>query len=216
MIQLAFESVVILTRRKFKDTPMFQASKKQIFISMLAGAALLTACGNSGQPASDTQIETNEVVAAEVEAGPTIVDLAVGSDDLSTLVAAVTAAGLVDTLNGAGPFTVFAPTNEAFSKLPAGTVETLVRPENKDKLTAILTYHVVGSEVMAADLVQAIKDNGGSYTITTLNGDTLRATIVAGSVVLKDTSGQFSKVIVTDLDASNGVVHLVNNVAIPK
>ena len=191
---------------------MPKTSKIIACVSVLAFASFSSACNSY----SSGHSETTKVAAPMVETAPTIVELAVGSDDLTTLVAAVTAAGLVDTLNSAGQFTVFAPTNAAFAKLPAGTVETLVMPENKDKLASILTYHVVGAEVMAADLVQAIKDSGGSYTVPTVNGDSLTASIINENVYLQDSNGEFSKVIATDLDASNGVVHLLDSVVLPK
>lgn len=152
----------------------------------------------------------------EAKVSPTIVGLAVGSDQLTTLVAAVKAADLVDTLNSAGPFTVFAPTNAAFDKLPEGTVGTLLLPENKATLSSILTYHVVSGEVMAADLIKAITDNDGKYEVPTVNGGSLIAKIVDGEVFLKDAKGGMSKVIATDLDASNGVVHLIDSVVMPK
>lgn len=151
---------------------------------------------------------------AAAEAG-TIVAIAAGNDDLSTLVAAVTAADLVDTLNSDGPFTVFAPPNSAFAKLPEGTVETLLLPENKATLAGVLTYHVVAGEVMAADLVQAITDNGGTYTVTTVNGAALTASIVDGNVILTDAAGGTATVTATDIDASNGVVHLIDTVVMP-
>ena len=151
---------------------------------------------------------------AAVETG-TIVAVAAGNDALSTLVAAVTAADLVDTLNSDGPFTVFAPPNDAFAKLPEGTVETLLMPENKATLAGILTYHVVAGEVMAADLVQAITDNGGTFTVTTVNGADLTASIVDGNVILTDATGGTATVTATDIDASNGVVHLIDTVVMP-
>ena len=151
---------------------------------------------------------------AAVETG-TIVAVAAGTDALSTLVAAVTAADLVDTLNSDGPFTVFAPPNDAFAKLPEGTVETLLMPENKATLAGILTYHVVAGEVMAADLVQAITDNGGTFTVTTVNGADLTASIVDGNVILTDATGGTATVTATDIDASNGVVHLIDTVVMP-
>ena len=151
---------------------------------------------------------------AAAEAG-TIVTIAASNDDLSTLVAAVTAADLVETLNSDGPFTVFAPPNSAFAKLPEGTVETLLMPENKATLAGVLTYHVVAGEVMAADLVQAITDNGGTYTVTTVNGAALTASIVDGNVVLTDAAGGTATVTATDIDASNGVVHLIDTVVMP-
>lgn len=191
---------------------MFTTSKKIACASMLVATSFLTACNTP----AETEMKPVEMPVTEAATQSTIVELAVGSDDLTTLVAAVTAAGLVDTLNSAGPFTVFAPTNAAFAKLPAGTVETLVKPENKTMLTSILTYHVVGGEVMAGDLVKAIGDNGGSYTVPTVNGGTLTASIMDGKVYLTDANGGRAEVIATDLDASNGVVHLINTVVMPK
>lgn len=200
---------------------MLDMSKKVAFGSALFATSFLTACNAStptDTPTAQAPAETMTVEAPmeAVVTQPTIVELAVSSDDLTTLVAAVTAADLVDTLNSAGPFTVFAPTNAAFDKLPAGTVGTLVQPENKAMLTSILTYHVVGSEVMAADLVKAIGDNGGEYMVPTVNGGTLTASVTDGKVFLTDGMGGQSQVIATDLDASNGVVHLIDTVVMPK
>jgi len=146
---------------------------------------------------------------------PTIVDVAVGNDNFTTLVAAVKAADLVSVLNSDGPFTVFAPVNDAFAKLPKGTVETLLKPENKATLTTILTYHVVAGKFMAADVVAAIKDNEGSFTIPTVQGGELIATIKDGNVILTDVGGNISTVIITDVEASNGVVHAIDSVVIP-
>jgi len=134
--------------------------------------------------------------------GKTVVDVAAGNPDFSTLVAAVKAAGLVDTLSGTGPFTVFAPTNAAFAKLPAGTVENLLKPENKDQLTAILTYHVVAGEVKAADVVKLT-------TATTVNGKAVSIDASNG-VKINDAT-----VTATDIDASNGVIHVIDTVIIP-
>lgn len=153
---------------------------------------------------------------AEGHATKTIVETAVGNPDFSTLVAAVTAAGLVDTLSGEGPFTVFAPTNAAFAALPAGTVDTLLKPENKPTLTKVLTYHVVAGKVKAADLVAAINAHGGSYTVTTVSGDTLTATLSHGSVKLTDESGGVSTVTATDLKQKNGIIHVIDKVLLPK
>jgi uncharacterized surface protein with fasciclin (FAS1) repeats len=144
-----------------------------------------------------------------------IVETAVSNDNLSTLVAAVTQAGLVETLQGDGPFTVFAPTNAAFAKLPEGTVETLLKDENKDVLAGILTYHVVGAKVKAGKLGGLIQANGGNYTIETVNGDPLVASVVDGSVILTDTQGNTSTVIATDIKTSNGVVHVIDTVVLP-
>ncbi len=145
-----------------------------------------------------------------------IVENAVNSKDHTTLVAAVEAAGLVATLSGAGPFTVFAPTNEAFAKLPAGTVETLVKPENKQKLTTILTYHVVGKKVMSDALVKMIKDGGGSVDVPTVSGHTLKAAVQGSSVVLTDENGGTAKVTIADVVQSNGVIHVIDGVLLPK
>jgi uncharacterized surface protein with fasciclin (FAS1) repeats len=148
-------------------------------------------------------------------AAGTIVDVAVGNSAFSTLVAAVKAADLVGALAGAGPLTVFAPTNDAFAKLPAGTVEALVKPEAKGTLTSILTYHVVAGKVSAADVVAAINAGGGSATLTTLAGGTITATLDGSSVVLTDAKGGKSRVIATDVAASNGVIHAIDTVVMP-
>ena len=145
----------------------------------------------------------------------TIVGVAASNDNFSTLVAAVQAADLVETLNSDGPFTVFAPTNEAFGKLPDGTVNTLLKPENKGTLTSILTYHVVSGKFMATDVLDAIKKNGGKFMITTVNGEKLKAYIKDGKVMLKDSKGNESKIILTDVDASNGVIHAIDTVVMP-
>ncbi|MEM0986554.1 MAG: fasciclin domain-containing protein [Pseudomonadota bacterium] len=166
--------------------------------------------------AEDMAEDAADAVTGEADAPGTIVEVAVGTEDLSTLVAAVTAAGLVDTLNSEGPFTVFAPPNSAFEKLPEGTVETLVQPDQKETLTGILTYHVVAGEVKAADLVAAITgEEDGTLEITTVNGATLTASIVDGAPVLTDAAGNTSNIIATDVDASNGVVHLIDTVVMP-
>ena len=146
----------------------------------------------------------------------TVVDVAVGSKDHTTLVAAVKAADLVSTLQSAGPFTVFAPTNEAFAKLPKGTVENLLKPENKATLTKILTYHVVAGNVDAAAVLKAITDGKGKATLKTVSGGTLTASLKNGKVVLTDEKGGTSIVVATDLKAGNGVVHVIDTVVMPK
>jgi len=145
----------------------------------------------------------------------TIVDNAMNSKDHTTLVAAVKAAGLVDTLSGTGPFTVFAPTNEAFAKLPAGTVDTLVKPENKDMLTKILTYHVVAGHMTSKDIAATIKAGGGTATLTTVQGEPLTATMKMGKLVLTDVKGGMSTVTIKDVMQSNGVIHVVDTVLMP-
>lgn len=152
---------------------------------------------------------------AAAQTPATVVDIAAGSRDHSTLGAAVQAAGLVDTLKGSGPFTVFAPTNAAFGKLPAGTVDNLLKPENKGTLTSVLTYHVVPGRLMAADVARAIQSGGGSATVTTVQGGRLTARVENGAVVLTDAKGGKARVTATDLSAGNGVVHVIDTVVMP-
>lgn len=152
---------------------------------------------------------------AAVPAAATVVDGAAGSPAHTTLVAAVKAAGLVETLSGTGPFTVFAPTNAAFAKLPAGTVETLLKPENKATLTSILTYHVVPGKIAAADVLAAIKAGGGKAELTTVQGGKLTGSIVDGKVILTDAKGGTSTVTATDIMESNGVIHVIDTVVMP-
>jgi uncharacterized surface protein with fasciclin (FAS1) repeats len=145
-----------------------------------------------------------------------IVENAMNSKDHTTLVAAVKAAGLVDTLSSSGPFTVFAPTNEAFNKLPAGTVDTLVKPENKATLTKILTYHVVPGKMSAADLTAKIKQGEGKAMLKTVEGEELTAEMAAGKIMLADAKGGKSQVTIGDVNQSNGVIHVIDTVLMPK
>ncbi len=145
-----------------------------------------------------------------------IVDVASSSKDHTTLVAAVKAADLVGTLKSKGPFTVFAPTNAAFDKLPAGTVATLLKPENKATLSGILTYHVVAGKLDAKAVLAAIKKGNGSVTLKTVGGGDLKASVVKGKVVLTDAKGGKATVTATDLEASNGVIHVINSVLLPE
>lgn len=145
----------------------------------------------------------------------TIVENAVNSNDHTTLVAAVKAAGLVDTLSSAGPFTVFAPTNAAFAKLPAGTVDTLVKPENKDTLTKILTYHVVAGRMTGKEIMAAIKAGGGKASLTTVQGEPLVASMMNGKLMLTDAKGGMASVTIKDVMQSNGVIHVVDTVLMP-
>lgn len=155
-------------------------------------------------------------VFSTANAQKTVVDIAVGSKDHSTLVAAVKAAGLVETLQSAGPFTVFAPVNAAFGKLPAGTVESLLKPENKATLAKVLTYHVVAGNLDAAAVVKAITDGGGKVTVKTVSGGSLTASLKDGKVILTDENGGVSTVVATDLKAGNGVIHVIDTVVLPK
>ena len=145
-----------------------------------------------------------------------IVENAVNSKDHTTLVAAVQAAGLVETLQGAGPFTVFAPTNDAFGKLPAGTVDTLLKPENKDQLVKVLTCHVVGANALAATIGGMIKDDGGNHAVKTLGGCVLQAKMDGDKITLTDENGGVSTVTIADVKQSNGVIHVVDTVILPK
>ena len=148
--------------------------------------------------------------------GKDVVDIAIGSPAHTTLVAAVKAADLVGTLKSKGPFTVFAPTNDAFAKLPAGTVETLLKPENKGKLAGILTYHVIAGNLMANDVVAAIKKGNGKAEVTTVNGQKLTITLMGDKVMITDASGNSAHVTTADLKGTNGVVHVIDGVLLPK
>ena len=145
-----------------------------------------------------------------------IVENAVNSADHTTLVAAVKAAGLVETLSGPGPFTLFAPTNAAFDALPAGTVETLLKPENKDQLVKILTAHVVAGDLKAKDLMKKAAMMDGKAELTTVSGDTLTFWSKDGKAYVTDESGAAAEVAIADVDQSNGVIHVVNKVLLPK
>ena len=144
-----------------------------------------------------------------------IIENAVNSADHTTLVAAVKAAGLVETLSGAGPFTVFAPTNEAFAKLPAGTVETLLKPENKDQLVKILTCHVVAANAMAADVSKMVADDGGAHTVKTVGGCEFTAMEKDGKIMIKDGQGNVANVTIADVKQKNGVIHVIDTVLLP-
>lgn len=144
-----------------------------------------------------------------------IVDIAISSKDHTTLVTALKAAGLVETLKGAGPFTVFAPTNAAFDKLPKGKVESLLNPESKTTLSGILTYHVVSGNLDAATVVKAIKAGKGKAVLKTVNGAKLTATLKGDKVILKDTKGGVSMITATDLKGTNGIIHVIDTVLMP-
>ncbi len=154
-------------------------------------------------------------VATAIPQTKDIVDVAIGSNDHTTLVAAVKAAGLVETLKAKGPFTIFAPSNAAFTKLPAGTVDNLLKPESKDALGKILTYHVVAGNLDAAAVTEAITKGNGKAELITVNGAKLTASIEGGKVILADAKGNKSHVTATDLKGSNGVVHVIDTVVMP-
>jgi uncharacterized surface protein with fasciclin (FAS1) repeats len=182
---------------------MTRSVPKKLGALTLAAVMTLAACGSDGEDTS-SPAETTEA-AAEVG---TIVDVAAGNPDFETLVAAVTAAELGETLSGEGPFTVFAPTNDAFAALPEGTLDTLLEPANKDQLAGILTYHVVSGAVMAADL-------SDGQVVETVNGATLTVSIDGDSVTLTDAAGGTVNVVATDVEASNGVIHVIDGVLLP-
>jgi uncharacterized surface protein with fasciclin (FAS1) repeats len=200
---------------------------KMIKTSLIASAAALalTACsGNAADaPATEDVAVADETPAAEATDAATatpatdqnIVALASGNADLSTLVAAVKAGGLVETLSGAGPFTVFAPTNAAFAKVDKATLDGLLKPEAKDKLAGILKYHVVAGNVKAADVAKLITDGKGKATIKTVGGGSLTASLDGEKVILTDAKGGKSTITATDIAASNGVVHTIDTVVMP-
>lgn len=189
---------------------------KALFGAVSAAALLAAAPAAFADHHGGMHGQTVMVGGAPMYANKTIVENAVNSPIHTTLVAAVTAAGLVETLSGPGPFTVFAPTDAAFAALPAGTVESLVRPENKATLTTILTYHVVAGRVTAADVIGLIEQGGGSAAITTVSGDTLTASLRDGSVILTDENGGIATVTQADVFQSNGVIHVTDAVSLPK
>ncbi len=182
---------------------------KNAFLAMLAvGTLALSSVSASAQ-------KDPMVGGAAMYPTKTIVENAVNSPIHKTLVAGVKAADLVDTLNGAGPFTVFAPTDDAFGKLPAGTVDTLVKPENKATLTKILTYHVVSGKISSKELAKDIKKGGGKYELTTVQGEKLTATASGGKIMLTDEKGGMATVTIADVFQSNGVIHVVDTVLMP-
>jgi len=160
--------------------------------------------------------ENPNVGGAAMYENKTIVDNAMNSKDHTTLVAAVKAAGLVDTLKGKGPFTVFAPTNEAFAALPKGKVDTLLKPENKDKLTKILTCHVVAADAMSKTITKMIADDMGTHDIKTVGGCVLKAKEAMGKITLTDENGTVAHVTIADVKQSNGVIHVIDKVMLPK
>eukprot|EP01013_Petalomonas_cantuscygni_P023596 TRINITY_DN45076_c0_g1_i1.p1 TRINITY_DN45076_c0_g1~~TRINITY_DN45076_c0_g1_i1.p1 ORF type:complete len:211 (-),score=48.00 TRINITY_DN45076_c0_g1_i1:54-635(-) len=176
----------------------------------------LAACSTEAPQAAVDEGSADAMMdsATTAETG-TIVDVAVGNPDFSTLVTAVTAADLAATLSSDGPFTVFAPTNDAFAKVDPDTLSALLTPEKKADLTALLTYHVVAGELKAADVVKAITDGGGTTVLTTVQGGMLKATLDGDSVILEDEAGGKSTVILTDVEASNGVIHAIDTVVMP-
>ncbi|WP_417426100.1 fasciclin domain-containing protein [Hoeflea sp.] len=182
---------------------------KTILRTLAASAILLSGV-------SLAQAENPMVGGAAMMSDKNIVENAVNSADHTTLVAAVKAAGLVDTLMGEGPFTVFAPTNEAFAALPEGTVDTLLKPENKDQLTKVLTCHVVAADAMSAAIMKMVDDDGGAHPVKTVGGCMLNVTYKGDKIMIEDETGGVANVTIADVDQSNGVIHVTDKVLLPK
>src|SRR5579885_1671537 len=188
-----------------KRFPLFASAAVFAFAAAVAPAPLLA------QMSEKTVI----VGGAPMYPSKNIIQNAVNSKDHTTLVAAVKAAGLVDTLEGKGPFTVFAPTNDAFAKLPAGTVDTLLKPENKGQLTQVLTYHVVPGRITAGDLMEMIKKGGGKATLKTVEGEDLTFEMKDGAIWVWDGKGDAAKITIKNVMQSNGVIHVIDTVLLP-
>ena len=203
---------LLLLNSIFKNFKM-KLIKSLIILSLTA--VLISSCGEAKKEEVVVEAVTVEEPVEVVET-PNIVGVASANADFSTLVAAVGAAELVETLSGEGPFTVFAPTNAAFEKLPAGTVETLLKPESKDKLTAVLTYHVVSGKFEAAQVIEAINANNGKFEVATVQGGKIMLSLENGNVVLTDANGGKATVAIADVAASNGVIHAIDSVVMPK
>ena len=184
-------------------------------------ALALSACSGSESVPTETEVAQDDamasdnIVATEATANKNIVALAQDNPQVSTLVTAITGAGLGETLSGTGPFTVFAPSNAAFAKLDKATLDGLLKPENKAKLASLLTYHVVAGDVKSGDLAKLISDGKGTATVKTVNGGNLKASMDGNKIVLTDAKGGKSAVTAPDMVASNGTIHLVDTVVMP-
>ncbi len=200
-----------------------------MLLSLAMVALLLASCADTKKKeaedaamAEQTEMDEQalrlaEEVSAQAEfENNTVVAIAADNESFSTLVAAIEAADLVDALNVKGPFTVFAPVNEAFAALPEGTVDDLLKEENQASLQSILKYHVISGEYMAADVLKAIEANEGALDITSIQGENLTLTVEEGKVIITDANGNASTVVVADVDASNGVIHAIDKVIMPK
>ncbi|MDG1572913.1 fasciclin domain-containing protein [Robiginitalea sp. M366] len=191
---------------------------KKITIGALALTTLLAlSCGQSQKNSEPTaSLAQNQEMAQEAwNSDPTLVGVASNNEQFSTLVAAIGAADLAGTLNSPGPFTVFAPTNEAFEKLPPATLENLLQPENRSKLIQILTYHVVPGKYTASQVMEAIKANNNAFPVETVEGSVITLSLEEGAVVLTDAKGSTSTVTTADVEASNGIIHVIDTVVLP-
>jgi len=187
-----------------------------IAVAALSLVAVAPAFAQTMAPAASSTPANPMVGGAAMDAKKNIVENAVASKDHITLVAALKAAGLVETLQGAGPFTVFAPTDAAFAKLPAGTVEMLVKPENKAKLTKILTCHVVAANAMSPAIAKMIADDKGTHPVKTVGGCVLQAKMMGEKITLTDENGNVATVTIADVKQSNGIIHVIDTVVLPK
>ncbi|MGO3183177.1 MAG: fasciclin domain-containing protein [Aequorivita sp.] len=204
---------------------------KTILMSMAVVAMLFTSCNDSKKKEAEAQAEqtrmqreTDSLMKIEEDNNAKMADMesnsiaakAMGNSDLSTLVGALQAADMTETLKGDGEYTVFAPTNEAFSKVPKATLDNLMKPENKEQLQKVLKYHVLQGNMTSTDVLAKIKDAGGKLDVTTLNGDIITLSDKDGKVMIKDAKGNTATVTSADMDASNGVVHTIDKVLMPK
>ena len=211
-----FSRPIIQSQSRARKCFQIQKTKNKTFMNNLLKVAFAAFVFLSANVAFAQMEKTVEVGGAPMYPSKNIVENAVNSADHTTLVAAVKAAGLVETLQTAGPFTVFAPDNAAFAKLPAGTVETLLKPENKGQLTAVLTYHVVAGKMGSKDIADAIKKGNGKAVLTTVQGGKLTAWMKGKDLYITDENGGQSKVTIADVWQSNGVIHSVDTVVLPK
>ena len=188
-----------------------QSTFAKTFAAVIIGTGCVFAAASVSQA-----VKTVEVGGAAMYPTKNIIENAVNSKDHTTLVAAVKAAGLVDTLSGKGPFTVFAPTNAAFAALPKGTVETLLKPENKGQLTKVLTYHVVSANALSSAIKKMVADDGGVHEVATVSGGKIKVSAKDGGVQIWDENGGTANVTIADVVQSNGVIHVIDNVLLPK
>ncbi|HKN09179.1 MAG TPA: fasciclin domain-containing protein [Pseudomonadota bacterium] len=191
-------------------------ARRAALTTAAAAALALSAIATAPTIAQSMNDKTVMVGGAAMYPNKNIIQNAINSKDHTTLVAAVKAAGLVETLEGPGPFTVFAPTNEAFAELPKGTLDNLLKPENKDKLVKILTYHVVKANALSDAIGKMIKDDGGKHTIKTVSGGTLVAMMKGDKIVLHDETEGTATVTIANVKQSNGVIHVIDHVLLPK
>jgi len=209
---------LIVSRRRFRrldfNNKMESLMSKRL--ALIAATAVLALTASAAAPLYAQSEKTVTVGGAPMYPSKNIIQNAVNSKDHTTLVAAVKAAGLVDTLSGPGPFTVFAPTNEAFAKLPAGTVDNLLKPENKATLTKILTYHVVAGRMTAANLMKAVKDGEGLAKLKTVEGEDITVKDAGpGKLSITDAKGDVAMVTIANVMQSNGVIHVIDTVLLP-